>query len=273
MALVVHTTGSIEKGRSISRQLGNLSYVVFKCSFIYSCLRYQSWKNDAGEILGRLQKALVETSQTIAGLTAEYTDHNIQEGDRGFRDFRANEYSTYASQVPLEVGSQEHGLDVGLPSLYKGLPFFSLECQTWVRSRAGESVDVNTLFHCPGEDYDPRCLESSKSSGALRILSPRSELERCLETFYSAEISRVFPVVQVSTLPSMVDAIYNQTATADIFSCIYALITFITGFSEDASFSLGPEVCEAHVRVLIPDLLLQGPTMASLQTMLLMVKT
>ncbi|KOC14599.1 hypothetical protein AFLA70_521g000751 [Aspergillus flavus AF70] len=224
-------------------------------------------------MLRRLQDTLVDTTQSIARLTAEYTtytSHNVQGEYEGFDNFEAEASAPYVSPIPLNFGPRQHGFDLGLFSLYKGLPFFSPECQRWVKLCTGESIDVNQLFHSQAEDYYPSCSVVLQSPGGLGTLPPRSELDLCLRLFYSTELSRVFPVVEVTAIPVMVNAIYSETATVDIIACIYALITFITGFTEGTSFSIDPQRCEAQVRLLIPDLLLHSPTMASLQTMLLM---
>lgn len=173
------------------------------------------------------------------------------------------EHPANAETLPFQRGAHS-----GVFSLYRGLPFFSAECQEWVKLRAGEEIRMDEYFQSQMEDAAPM---GRQGQGDMWDLPPRAQLDHCLDLFHLTRLSRVFPVIEAGTLPLIIDSLYNASSDADTRACAYALITFVAAFTANASLVMDLEACNNKLQLLIHGLLLQRPTVASLQTMLIMV--
>lgn len=242
-------------------------------SFAYSLYRFHTWKTHVNADLRQLHQALAETTQKFAYLNATFiSDPNLREQQHAHVFEVETHHPPNPPPIPPRAVSHDWGSNAGVFSLYKGLPFFSSECQGWVELRAGERIKGEEFFQSQMWEYEPPSLVSIQSQGDLVTLPPRAELERCLTIFHFTGLSTFFPVIEVGTLPSMIDAVYNRMANVDVYACVYALVTFAAGYMEEAPSSMDFEACEGKVRLVIPILLLQRPTVESLQTMLILVR-
>lgn len=118
---------------------------------------------------------------------------------------------------------------------FNGIDLFSDQGQSWIESRTGEKVNLETLcaLQLPWANTHRLYMESS-----IPELPSRLVVDNYVEIYCSSAHILVFPVISKSLFTKTLDLAYGSNrvaSSASAKSCVYAFLSVVTlfGFDDD----------------------------------------
>ncbi|OHE99408.1 fungal specific transcription factor [Colletotrichum orchidophilum] len=190
-------------------------------------------------------------------------------------------YDSSARASDATVGKLHFaGYYLGDVSSYNGIPFFSVDGQEWIRSRAGEDASFQTLFGM-GPLWQTQhpvpividFLEGS-SSGEL---PDRTVVEEYLALFRASQFGLSFPVIDFVLFGETIELAYqpvHSKATLEAVTakaCVFAFFAVVSLFQGE--WNSTPEIdgaaCAGAAQKLV-SVILQGTNITTLETVFML---
>ncbi|KAL2870733.1 putative C6 transcription factor [Aspergillus lucknowensis] len=192
--------------------------------------------------------------------------------------------STTSSSVPLHFAGKE----LGVISLFTGIPFILPEGQEWVQSRTGQKLafDKFTLLRAPWEKQQPlfpNDMLMQLQNPHSFDLPDRHTIEANFRIYRTSLMQRVFPVVDPVLFWTTIRSAYKERsaesdrAKVSTKACIFAFAAFVLVLCKPCLVNFGREperldkdACLAKARFLLCQVLQEPPTLDGLQTVVML---
>lgn len=103
------------------------------------------------------------------------------------------------------------GRDLGTISSQTGIPVFSTEVLRWIQSRTGAESVFNKVYQSTIGEWEASDLFFSWSH-VDKALPAKDIAMSCLAVFYSSQLKRIFPLVDVTMFEKTIYQAYDATA-------------------------------------------------------------